>query len=69
VLGADALSGPEGVAPAPAYPLVLTDVTYHGVSFETDDSLARTRAIFEEARVRERTEARMTETIAGAFNS
>ncbi|WP_436933564.1 tRNA pseudouridine(38-40) synthase TruA [Halovenus marina] len=69
VLGADSLSGPEGVAPAPAYPLVLTDVVYPDVSFETDDSLARTRAIFEETHVRERTEARMTETLAGAFDA
>jgi tRNA pseudouridine38-40 synthase len=69
VLGSEPLSGPEGVAPAPAYPLVLTDVTYSGVSFETDDSLARTRAVFEEKRVRERTEARLVETVAGAFDS
>jgi tRNA pseudouridine38-40 synthase len=68
VLGSEPLSGPAGVAPAPAYPLVLTDVTYPGVTFETDDSLSRTRTVFAERHARERTEARMTETLADAFD-
>ncbi len=40
VLGADSLSGPEGVGPAPPYPLVLQAVEYPGLSFESDADAA-----------------------------
>ncbi|WP_436902886.1 tRNA pseudouridine(38-40) synthase TruA [Halovenus halobia] len=36
VLTADSLSGPEGVGPAPPYPLVLQAVDYPDLSFESD---------------------------------
>jgi len=37
MLGSESIDGPDGVAPAPAEPLVLWDVTYDGVSFRVDD--------------------------------
>ena len=40
VLAADPLDGPEGVPPAPAYPLVLTAVEYPELSFGVDDDAA-----------------------------
>jgi len=37
VLGSEPVAGPDGVAPAPAQPLVLWDVDYDGASFRMDD--------------------------------
>ncbi|WP_435067558.1 tRNA pseudouridine(38-40) synthase TruA [Haloplanus sp. C73] len=52
VLGPESLDGPEGVGTAPATPLVLADVTYPGVEFETDpDAAASARGAFEERRI------------------
>jgi len=49
VLAAEPLDGPEGVAPAPASPLVLADVTYPGLEFAVDDDAAASaRAVFDE---------------------
>jgi len=49
VLASDPLDGPEGVAPAPAHPLVLTDVVYPSLSFETDaDAAASAREVFDQ---------------------
>jgi len=47
VLGSGAVAGPEGVAPAPPYPLVLWDVAYPGVSCSVDDDAAESaREVF-----------------------
>jgi tRNA pseudouridine38-40 synthase len=47
VLGPGAVEGPEGVAPAPPYPLVLWDVAYSGVSFSVDEDAAESaRAVW-----------------------
>ena len=52
VLGPAPLDGPEGVATAPATPLVLTGVTYPDVEFEPDpDAVASARDVFAERRV------------------
>jgi tRNA pseudouridine38-40 synthase len=60
VFSADPLPGPEGVAPAPAYPLVLSGVDYPGVAFETDEAAVETaRSTFEDRRVERRTAARV----------
>ena len=59
VLGPDPVDGPEGVPPAPAIPLVLTDVEYD-VEFAVDlDAAASTQAAFEETRVERTTGARV----------
>ena len=42
VLSAESLSGPEGVAPAPPYPLLLQAVEYPALSFEADPDAAPT---------------------------
>ncbi len=61
VLAADPLDGPEGVAPAPAHPLVLTDVTYPGLSFAVDaDAAESAREVFESRRVEHATLARVS---------
>ncbi|MBV0925327.1 tRNA pseudouridine(38-40) synthase TruA [Halomicroarcula limicola] len=64
VLGPEPVEGPEGVAPAPAYPLVLTDVTYPGVGFDADpDARASAREIFDGLRAERRTTARVAGTV------
>jgi len=40
VLGPEQIDGPEGVAPAPAYPLVMVDVEYPMLTFSVDDEAA-----------------------------
>jgi tRNA pseudouridine38-40 synthase len=51
VLGDESLVGPEGVAPAPAAPLVLTGVTYPALTFERDaKAAASAREVFLERR-------------------
>lgn len=61
VLGSRPLDGPAGVAPAPASPLVLTDVTYPGLAFAVDaDAAASTREIFAQRRVEHATVARIS---------
>ncbi len=62
------LPGPEGVAPAPAYPLVLTGVDYPGVEFETDDEAVESaRSVFEELRVERRTASRVAECVVSGL--
>ena len=60
VFADEPLSGPEGVAPAPAYPLALTGVDYPGVAFRADDDAAESaRSMFEDLQVERRTAARV----------
>jgi tRNA pseudouridine38-40 synthase len=60
VLGPDPIDGPAGVPTAPATPLVLADVTYPGLSFESDaEAVASAREIFGERRVEALTAARV----------
>jgi tRNA pseudouridine38-40 synthase len=47
ILADDDLSGPDGVGPAPPEPLVLSGVTYPGVTFRADpDAATSARAVF-----------------------
>ena len=65
VFDPEPLPGPEGVAPAPAEPLVLTDVDYPALSFETDDDAAASaRAVFDRRRIDQRTGARVAGQVA-----
>ncbi|MFB6170782.1 MAG: tRNA pseudouridine(38-40) synthase TruA [Haloarculaceae archaeon] len=67
-LSATELTGPAGIAPAPAEPLVLADVDYPGVAFERDDAAAAgAREIFEEKRTRRRTGARVAGHVASGL--
>jgi len=60
VLSTEALSGPDGVAPAPAYPLVLTGVTYPEISFDADrDAVDSAQTVFADCRAERRTAARV----------
>jgi len=60
LLGTEPVSGPDGVAPAPAYPLVLTEVSYPDLSFERDpEATARARELFEHQRREQVTSARV----------
>jgi tRNA pseudouridine38-40 synthase len=64
VLDAEELPGPEGVAPAPALGLVLTDVTYPPLSFAVDETAAESaRAVFERRRTRHATRARIADRL------
>lgn len=65
VLSPEPLSGPQGVGPAPAYPLVLTDVAYPDLDFEADSEAASAaREVFESQRREYSTRARVAETVA-----
>ncbi|WP_136686537.1 tRNA pseudouridine(38-40) synthase TruA [Halorhabdus amylolytica] len=65
LLGDEALEGPQGIAPAPPEPLVLTRVEYPGLSFDGDESaLPSTREIFETKAIDHRANARVASTIA-----
>jgi tRNA pseudouridine38-40 synthase len=67
VLSPEPLSGPEGVPPAPAEPLVLTDVSYP-VSFEGNNRvLSEAREWFEARRVEGATLARVSATIGSSL--
>jgi len=65
VLGAESIDGPEGVAPAPAEPLVLADVAYPDVTFDRDaDAAASAREVFREKRIDRAAGARVAGRIA-----
>jgi tRNA pseudouridine38-40 synthase len=60
VLSPETLSGPDGVPVAPPEPLVLTDVHYPGLQFESDDdAVMSAHEVFENKRVERRTDARV----------
>ncbi|QPV64536.1 tRNA pseudouridine(38-40) synthase TruA [Halosimplex litoreum] len=64
VLGSDVVAGPEGVAPAPPYSLVLWDVAYPGVAFSTDRTAAESARAVWRRRHRDRT---VDARVAGAI--
>jgi tRNA pseudouridine38-40 synthase len=64
VLSAEVLSGPDGIAPAPAAPLVLTGVAYPNLDFCIDSEAATSaRAVFEDVRIEAATRARVAADI------
>jgi tRNA pseudouridine38-40 synthase len=64
VLGSDPIDGAAGVPPAPAPPLVLTDVTYPTLSFAADpDAAATAREVFDERRIEALTGARVADAV------
>jgi tRNA pseudouridine38-40 synthase len=64
LLGDEPLDGSEGVPPAPPYPLVLTDVSYPSLSFETDgETVASARELFTDLHERHATRARVASGI------
>jgi tRNA pseudouridine38-40 synthase len=68
VLSAEPLSGPEGVAPAPAEALVLSDVAYP-LEFAADGrAAADAREWFRERRAEAATGARVAGHVAGALD-
>ncbi|MFC7082281.1 tRNA pseudouridine(38-40) synthase TruA [Halorussus caseinilyticus] len=70
VLGPAQIDGPEGVAPAPAYPLVLVDAAYPTLAFSTDEeAAARTREVFAELRSERATGARVAAEVAERVES
>jgi len=65
VLEPEPLPGPEGIAPAPPEPLVLTEVDYPALSFELDDDAAESaRAVFDRRCIERRTGARVAGQVA-----
>ncbi|MFB6150443.1 MAG: tRNA pseudouridine(38-40) synthase TruA [Haloarculaceae archaeon] len=61
VLASDPLDGPDGVPPAPAYPLVLWDVSYGaGVDFRVDETAVESaREVWADRRAERLTAARV----------
>jgi tRNA pseudouridine38-40 synthase len=60
VLSPETLSGPAGIGPAPAEPLVLADVEYPELAFEVDECAAESRrSVFEATRVEAASRARV----------
>jgi tRNA pseudouridine38-40 synthase len=67
-LSADPLPGPAGVPPAPAYPLVLADVTYPNLAFRVDDAAAESaREVFAARRTEHATLARVAGALATTY--
>jgi len=65
VLDPERIQGPDGVAPAPAFPLVLADVTYSTLSFAVDpEAAASAREAFERLREERTTGARVAAAVA-----
>ncbi|QCJ45809.1 MULTISPECIES: tRNA pseudouridine(38-40) synthase TruA [Haloprofundus] len=61
---ADSLEGREGIPPAPAGGLVLTDVDYPGVEFERDeDAITTVKEVFGASRVESAVRTRVCETV------
>ncbi|WP_160134975.1 tRNA pseudouridine(38-40) synthase TruA [Halococcus salsus] len=66
VLAPEPLDGPEGVGPAPAEGLILTDVEYPELDFEVDEAAAASaRQVFEGKRVAAATAARAAGEVGG----
>jgi tRNA pseudouridine38-40 synthase len=64
VLGPGTVEGPEGVPPAPAYPLVLVDVAYPMLDFSADEEAAASaREVFEALRTERATDARVAREV------
>jgi tRNA pseudouridine38-40 synthase len=64
VLGPKKVEGPEGVPPAPAFPLVLVDVSYPMLDFSVDEAaVASAREVFESLRVERATGARVSREV------
>lgn len=60
VLSPEPLSGPEGIGPASAAPLVLTAVEYPNLDFRVDAEAAKSaREVFEEVRIEAATRTRI----------
>ena len=65
VLEPEPLPGPEGIAPAPPEPLVLTNVDYPALTFEIDEDAAESaRGVFDRRRIERRTGARVAGQVA-----
>lgn len=70
VLSPEPLSGPEGVGPAPAYPLVLTDVAYPNLDFESDpDAAPAACEVFESQRREYSTRARVAASLSAGVST
>jgi len=69
ILSPEPVSGPDGVAPASPDPLVLTDVSYSGVTFSRDEeAVADAQSVFEYRRATARTTARVADHIADGLS-
>lgn len=64
LLSAESVDGPDGVPPAPAYPLVLTAVGYDLDFRRDEEAVAAARSAFEERRRRHLSMSRVAGTIA-----
>jgi tRNA pseudouridine38-40 synthase len=70
VFAPEQLPGPEGVAPAPAYPLVLAGVDYPGVEFESEgDAVESAHSVFAELRAERRTAARVAGCVSSGLST
>ncbi len=69
VLSPEPLSGPEGISPAPAYPLVLTAVVYPHQTFEADpEATARAKETFDRQRIERKTGTRVASILKERIN-
>jgi tRNA pseudouridine38-40 synthase len=70
VLGPEQIDGPAGIAPAPAYPLVLVDAVYPRLDFSVDEEAAASaREVFESLREERATGARVASEISTRVES
>lgn len=65
LLSAESLTGPEGIGPAPAAPLVLTAVSYPDLQFRTDEeAVTQTAELFEQVRIERAARSRIAGVLA-----
>jgi tRNA pseudouridine38-40 synthase len=70
VLGPEQINGQAGVAPAPAYPLVLVDAVYPRLEFSVDEEAAASACeVFESLREERATGARVAREVAERVGS
>jgi len=70
VLGEAELTGPEGIPPAPAHPLVLVDVAYPDLAFAVDaDAAASAGEAFADRRTEHRERARAADEVAAGLRT
>ena len=68
-LGSEALTGPEGIGPAPSTGLLLTDVVYPQLSFEIDEeAVAVAREVFASLHADRITRARVAGEVSRFWN-
>lgn len=70
ILSDEPVDGPDGIGPAPPEPLVLADIEYEGLSFETDATAAESaRELFGDLAIERHAGARVADELSSLGHS